>query len=98
MPFCHSKSKGIVRKAWGEPIRYQASYANPVHFTTFKSSLRQDIGVSTHLSRCASPGKGPVPQKSKVCERSEERRVGKECRTGWSPYQEKKKIDEINRH
>src|SRR5438445_13573858 len=23
--------------------------------------------------------------------RSEERRVGKECRSGWSPYQEKKK-------
>src|SRR5687767_15470261 len=28
------------------------------------------------------------------CDRSEERRVGKECRYRWSPYHVKKKIDE----
>src|SRR5688572_33307023 len=27
--------------------------------------------------------------------RSEERRVGKECRSGWSPYHSKKKIQEF---
>src|SRR5687768_9875549 len=27
-----------------------------------------------------------------VCDRSEERRVGKECRSRWSPYHEKKKM------
>src|SRR5690554_8030686 len=26
------------------------------------------------------------------CSRSEERRVGKECRSGWSPYHEKNKV------
>src|SRR5688572_33458300 len=30
-------------------------------------------------------------QKGKLIERSEERRVGKECRSRWSPYHEKKK-------
>src|SRR5437016_12714144 len=29
--------------------------------------------------------------------RSEERRVGKECRSRWSPYHEKKKIKQTNR-
>src|SRR5437016_13430043 len=29
--------------------------------------------------------------------RSEERRVGKECRSGWSPYHEKKKRTRIKR-
>src|SRR6266511_2010945 len=28
--------------------------------------------------------------------RSEERRVGKECRSRWSPYQQKKKKNEMN--
>src|SRR5687767_15349534 len=27
------------------------------------------------------------------CRRSEERRVGKECRSRWSPYHEKKKVE-----
>src|SRR5438067_12786616 len=31
-----------------------------------------------------------------VSERSEERRVGKECRSRWSPYHEKKKRNKMN--
>src|SRR5437016_14538458 len=36
-------------------------------------------------------GERPIDEALVVAERSEERRVGKECRSRWSPYHEKKK-------
>src|SRR5690625_2923723 len=33
-----------------------------------------------------------------LLDRSEERRVGKECRSRWSPYHEKKKCEESSRY
>src|SRR5436190_7181727 len=39
--------------------------------------------LDKHLCRCGSH--------NRVIKRSEERRVGKECRTRWAPYQEEKK-------
>src|SRR5687768_17205409 len=43
---------------------------------------------------CLVAGKQEVPRKSifDINERSEERRVGKECRCRWSPYHVKKKM------
>src|SRR5438270_5119381 len=35
--------------------------------------------------------------RTKLAERSEERRVGKECRSRWWPYHEKKKRDKVKR-
>src|SRR5437016_13618246 len=49
---------------------------------TEKSGGTKLWSVSGHVNR---PG---------VYERSEERRVGKECRSRWSPYHEKKKREE----
>src|SRR5437660_2142206 len=39
----------------------------------------------------ARPGRGPHVGAVAARDRSEERRVGKECRSRWSPYHEKKK-------
>src|SRR6266481_8211599 len=41
-----------------------------------------------------SPGGGPKPDPTRL--RSEERRVGKECRSRWSPYHSKKKRQQKN--
>src|SRR5437660_11419575 len=47
---------------------------------------------------CASPERclssSPVTRKRTSWSRSEERRVGKECRSRWSPYHQKKKENE----
>src|SRR5690348_17454378 len=49
--------------------------------------------LSIFVRRSCSPA-GPAPGSSK---RSEERRVGKECRSRWSPYHEKeKREDEVS--
>ena len=37
-------------------------------------------------SRPKGHGKSPLMGAIGICERSEERRVGKECRSRWSPY------------
>src|SRR5574340_204432 len=39
-----------------------------------------------HLQFAAAPDRRPVAAKLDVPDRSEERRVGKECRSRWSPY------------
>src|SRR3712207_9593543 len=41
----------------------------------------RDVGLSTHLHAAGTPRLGDVRRG-----RSEERRVGKECRSRWSPY------------
>src|SRR5690606_41477269 len=41
-----------------------------------------------------NPSKMAFIEKEMGVSRSEERRVGKECRSRWSPYHEKKKIKE----
>src|SRR5687768_18297733 len=38
------------------------------------------------------PDRGPEPRAAGEAPRSEERRVGKECRSRWSPYHSKKRI------
>src|SRR5215203_6929158 len=66
----------------------------------------RDIGVTgvqtcalpiSSSRRCHQPSRSSQPaSRSSACTtgatRSEERRVGKECRSRWSPYHEKKKL------
>ena len=44
----------------------------------------RDLGVS--MFRYAANVRSPIAHKHGEQERSEERRVGKECRSRWSPY------------
>src|SRR5437867_12811869 len=46
--------------------------------------------------RRASPNRGPYRVTVSCTSRSEERRVGKECRYRWSPDHQKKKKDRID--
>src|SRR6266446_10056740 len=64
------------------------------------SSSSSKVGILALISRMTQPTaacctkaltrKRPMPGGS-IARRSEERRVGKECRSRWSPYHEKKK-------
>src|SRR5687768_7130078 len=50
---------------------------------------------------CGRPGRAPerfLPLDITSLLRSEERRVGKECRSRWSPYHYKKKTDSVQAH
>src|SRR5437660_12576773 len=64
--------------------------------------MRHTLGASLNIRHNLSSSKGPkplqlkllttyIPKTSAFTLRSEERRVGKECRSRWSPYHEKKK-------
>src|SRR5437660_5080007 len=62
---------------------------------------------SSDLDAAAEGGRGALPPRAHdlgneprrygIAHRSEERRVGKECRSRWSPYHEKKKKKDKNR-
>src|SRR6266513_4818077 len=67
--------------------------------TRSKRDWSSDVCSSDLLLRTAPAAAGadalldeqPAPQVALVGTRSEERRVGKECRSRWSPYQKKKR-------
>src|SRR5256885_11784040 len=44
------------------------------------------LGVASAQERTDAPASIPLPEVASRAERSEERRVGKECRSRWSPY------------
>src|SRR2546422_8387671 len=48
------------------------------------------LAPSAHSTACPSPGnparRSAPENRASICSRSEERRVGKECRSRWSPY------------
>src|SRR5438094_6502045 len=53
--------------------------------------MRHTLGASLNIRHNLSSSKGPKPLQLKLLttyipKRSEERRVGKECRSRWSPY------------
>src|SRR5438034_11767456 len=56
-----------------------------------RSCRARSANFETNSSRS---GRALRKLRSSVVVRSEERRVGKECRSGWSAYHEKKKYDE----
>src|SRR5690606_40083785 len=62
--------------------------------TLFRSWFRRETsGVRISASRVAT--RRPLTRSNSLkpsCARSEERRVGKECRSGWSPYHEENEI------
>ena len=51
-----------------------------------ESALHAGHKVAVFLSRGAIPAHKIQPLQEMGLERSEERRVGKECRSRWSPY------------
>src|SRR5205809_1299165 len=48
--------------------------------------MRHTLGASLNIRHNLSSSKGPKPLQLKLLTRSEERRVGKECRSRWAPY------------
>src|SRR2546430_11640281 len=50
------------------------------------TALRERISVTGPLGEPVSGELGWVDPETAIFERSEERRVGKECRSRWSPY------------
>src|SRR5688572_32817033 len=74
--------------------------------TLFRSPVRGRHGESQSAARRPVRGgrgrggredRSDVPERQGGALRSEERRVGKECRSRWSPYHEKKKKKEGKR-
>src|SRR5436305_15311195 len=58
---------------------------------TFETWIRLDSNVAHVRSRLVNHRADTTQYPGRAQERSEERRVGKECRSRWSPYHEKKK-------
>ena len=56
--------------------------ALPISYLRWEMSLLEELGFGLDLSACAATGQ----THDLIYVRSEERRVGKECRSRWSPY------------
>ena len=67
-------------KKEGKIIRYLENFADQHHLP-----LKKDAVGNILISKAATPGYEQLPTVV-LAERSEERRVGKECRSRWSPY------------
>src|SRR5947207_15592051 len=73
------------------------SYHRKVRLKPYCSGLRLPIkpAITKKQNGCSIPSAAPKPMRQTFnSERSEERRVGKECRSRWSESHEKKKKQE----
>src|SRR5690554_7864506 len=71
-----------VRFAPGDEISHHDGWSMTVREVEEQNGLLTYHGFDSSNVNCSLP----------ETERSEERRVGKECRSRWSPYHEKKKV------
>src|SRR5438132_13249539 len=64
-------------------------YIRPVYIDEDENQIRREVEQALHnfLAFNASPIESLQSEEKKAELRSEERRVGKECRSRWSPYQ-----------
>src|SRR2546426_10916971 len=51
-----------------------------------RHSISVNLGYATSSSKNQGVGEFALPERAYTADRSEERRVGKECRSRWSPY------------
>src|SRR5690348_17464377 len=58
---------------------------------TRRALLHLSYSCAPQITHAALVTHDPLAEFVLACRRSEERRVGKECRSRWSPYHEKKK-------
>ena len=75
-----------------DPVLYGVTFTDPMNgsLKVFANGVEVKNGAEflqgTLLTITATPDAGYMVQSVKVNGRSEERRVGKECRSRWSPY------------
>src|SRR5687768_18437720 len=96
---CEPAMKGVARTTSSDVVKFAHTSsgmrqkvipgARMVMIVTRKLSA---VAIEEAPANCTPTVKNCCP--SGVSVRSEERRVGKECRSRWSPYHEKKKKDE----
>src|SRR2546426_12824801 len=78
---------------WDGPIRGESAQEVPGHlpFRFRNTALAGALGrAEEHRGLLDRTGRPDIPRRQ-PSHRSEERRVGKECRSRWSPYHLKKK-------
>src|SRR5947208_16933044 len=63
--------------------------------TPMTTPIASQVPPEPKATSIAIPIPAPRAIPNPICIRSEERRVGKECRSRWSPYDYKKKRDSI---
>ena len=70
------------------PMAIQAEYGEVMQFIEHYRLMGKGLGyIDVHLLASALMTEVPIwTLDKKLKERSEERRVGKECRSRWSPY------------
>ena len=73
-----------LRRDFGEVQQLQVSRKGPADFVS-QADERAEQTLYEELKR-ARPDWGFLGEEGGARERSEERRVGKECRSRWSPY------------
>src|SRR3712207_9299189 len=82
----------LKQQGWSQQRIADALGVSKGAVSQWMKRARQGGGVQA-LKRQPAPGARQrlrEEQRRKLPERSEERRVGKECRSRWSPYHEKK--------
>src|SRR5689334_23715907 len=79
---CDWSSDVCSSDLWKTPDCVSRTVCSAVSILTFPASFKSPL-FSPYSKRSAWP---VVPSRSRYARRSEERRVGKECRSRWSPY------------
>src|SRR5256885_16758556 len=85
----------VAPGAAGEAGAAQAPSVAPKFFTAPEFALLDELSDLIIPTDAHSPGARAAGVAAYIDFRSEERRVGEECRSRWAPYHLKKKIKEV---
>ena len=84
--FIQSQSTQTDNKIGLSEINYGISSARKTYQKQFIGSVKRKLVYGFYMDMWNSIIKRALGEKDKFSDRSEERRVGKECRSRWSPY------------
>src|SRR5690625_6418857 len=73
--------------------RWPRDWSSDVCSSDLAAELFAELLAEEGLEVSGEITSGEAPDSAAVAERSEERRVGKECRSGWAPERKKKKTE-----
>src|SRR5690242_17777912 len=83
--------ESIGQEVFLRAFRFAPTYRYPQKFSTWLFTITRNLAINQSRRRKRSPIRNVTELNLEGIDMSEERRVGKECRSRWSPEHERKK-------